>query len=312
MRLRWIPVIVVAVVATACGGDDDAGTDSAAGTGAPIQTSATAAPSSTEAASTTAPTTATTFAELPPPDPETFTGLSRVVNLYIDDAGETRVVDVWGRRTFTNGPVLLAEGIGFGEASDFFKTPDGYVVDIVLGGAGPDGEGVGSLFNTAEGEQATTLWVWDDQNGSSSWLLPEADPEPSYPIHPIPEAGSGVVVLNAMQLIPHVADSFARSFLVGEADTGTCLTQSEQIEKLNDDPIVGGTQHTYHVYPAGTLSFTLHEWPAPAGTEPCSDEPLHGPYRVSVPDGGLAWVFLYTDDGFATVKTLEVPWGTTG
>jgi hypothetical protein len=232
-----------------------------------------------------------------------------VVNLYIDDGGITQAVDVWAGRSFTNGPVLLAEDIAFGEVSEYFATPDGQAIKIIASGAGPDGDEIGSLFNAVEGEQTTTLWVWDDQNDSSSWLLTEADPEPTIPIPEAPSAGSGLVILNAMQLMPHVEDSFARSFLVGEPSAGACLAQSTTIEPLNDDPIVGGTQNTYHEYPAGPVEFTLHSWPAPSGTEPCTDDPLHGPYEVDAPDGGLSWVFLYTDDGFASVEVLEVPWG---
>jgi len=298
MRRVLIPMIVLVLTAAACGDDDSTGT------------TATAPPTEAPSTTTSAPdTTTTTSGELPPPDPAEYTGAARVVNLYVDGDGATITVDVWGRRTFTNGPILLAEGIGFGEASDYFGAPEGYSIVLVPEGAGPDAEEIGGLFNAVEGEQTTTLWVWDDQNGTSSWLLTEADPEPANPIPPAPDAGSGLVILNAMQLMPHVEDSFARSFLVGDPETGGCLTQSGAIEPLNDDPIVGGTQNTYHEYPAGSMEFTLHTWPAPSGSEACSDEPLHGPYEVTVPDGGIAWVFLYTDDGFASIQRLEVPWG---
>ena len=49
--------------------------------------------------------------ELPPPDGSAFVGRNRVVNLWVGPGGTTQVVDVWARRTFTNGPVLLAEGL---------------------------------------------------------------------------------------------------------------------------------------------------------------------------------------------------------
>ena len=94
-------------------------------------------------ATTVAPTESTEGldGELPSPGPELFTGAARLVNLYVDGAGETVEVDVWAHRSFEYGPVLLAEGVGFAELSNYFATPETMSVVIVPAGAGPLGRG---------------------------------------------------------------------------------------------------------------------------------------------------------------------------
>ena len=85
------------------------------------------------------PATGGEFAELPPPDPSEYEGANRLVNLWVGPAGETMPIDVWGRRTFTNGPILLAEDVGFGESTDYFSAPPGYSLAVVGAGAGGGG-----------------------------------------------------------------------------------------------------------------------------------------------------------------------------
>ena len=103
--------------------------------------------------------------ELPPPDPSMFEGANRIVNLWVGPDGETGPIDVWGRRTFTNGPILLAEGVPYAEASDYFQAPTGYSLVVVGAGAGPDGEERAGLFNAADGEQITTIFTNADELG---------------------------------------------------------------------------------------------------------------------------------------------------
>ena len=277
----------------------------------------TAAPAITyPEASTTAPSMTTsveasiTMAELPPPDPDTYVGAARVVNLYVDGDGNTLIVDIWGRRTFTNGPIVLAEGVGFGEASDYFAAPDGYVIHMVETGEGPDADEVGSLFNPAEGEQSTTLLIWDGEgSASASLLFPEVvSPDSIFEVAGPPDAGTGLIILQANQLNPHGDDLSAAAFYVGTPGADDCLPQSP-LGGLGDGVILGGTQPSYHEVAPGPFEFTLHPWPSgPGVTESCAEETVYPALQIEVPDGGRAWVFLYTTDGLATVAALTLPW----
>ena len=79
-------------------------------------------------------------------------------------SGETAPIDVWGRRTFTNGPILLAEDIGFGESSDYVSAPAGYSLVVVGAGAGPDGDERAGMFNAVDGEQITLVFTNSDES----------------------------------------------------------------------------------------------------------------------------------------------------
>jgi hypothetical protein len=289
MRRPFLLLLTVLLVGTACGGAD---TEVSATTSAELSD-----------------TTQSVDGELPPPGPEVFTGLARLVNLYVDGAGETIEVDVWAHRSFEYGPVLLAEGIGFAESSEYFATPETMSIIIVAAGAGPDAEEIGSMFSPSAGDQQTTLFIWDGESyGASSLLFREAAADPIPEIPEIPEPGEGLIILQANQLYAQAGEEMSRSsFYVGDATTGECLPQL--VTPGAQDSILGGTQPTLHVLAAGTASFTLHSWPAAAGAEACSSQPAYGPFQVNVPDGGASWVFLYSVDGLATIELLEAPWG---
>ncbi len=263
-------------------------------------------------ADTTAPGLPTTMeavpGELPPPGPEVFTGLARLVNLYVDGAGETIEVDVWAHRSFEYGPVLLAEGVGFAESSGYFATPETMSVIIVPAGAGPDAEEIGTMFSPSEGDQETSLLIWDGEGyGASVLLFQEVATDPIFDLPEIPGPGEGLIVLQANQLYAQAGDDLLRSsFYVGAPGTGECLPQI--LPEGLQDAILGGTQSTQHVLPAGAASFTLHSWPSAGGEGPCSSDPAYGPFEVTVPNGGAGWVFLYSTDGLATIELLEAPW----
>ncbi len=254
-------------------------------------------------------TTQSLVDELPPPDPDVFTGLARLVNLYVDGAGGTVEVDVWAHRSFEYGPVLLAEGIGFAEYSGYFATPETMSVIIVPAGAGPDADEIGSMFSPSAGEQETSLFIWDGEGrGASTLLFQEAAADPIMELPQIPEAGEGLIILQANQLYAQAGEELGQSsFYVGDPGTGGCLLQV--VPEGVQEAILGGTQPTKHVLPAGTVLFTLHSWPSAGGVEPCVSDPAYGPFAVNVPDGNASWAFLYSTDGMATIEILEAPWG---
>ena len=288
---RWSVLFFVSLlVFTACG--DDAG-DAGSGT-TPLDV-----PGTTESL----------IDELPPPGAGIFTGLARLVNLYVDASGETVEVDVWAHRSFEYGPVLLAEGIGFAETSGYFATPETMSVIIVSAGAGPDAEEIASMFSPSEGDQETSLLIWDGEGfGAASLLFQEAATDPIVDLPEIPGSGEGLVILQANQLYAQAGEELSgSSFYVGDPGTGECLPQV--VPEGVQDAILGGTQPTKHVLAAGTASFTLHTWPAAGGEEPCAADPAYGPFQVNVPDGGASWVFLYSTDGLANIELLEAPWG---
>jgi hypothetical protein len=304
MRRSLVPLfIVLALTAAACGGDDA----SPVTTRAPANTDApatTAAPATTEE-------TATTIGELPPPDPADYTGSARVVNLYLDGDGNTSTVDVWGRRTFTSGPILLVEGIEFGEVSDYFAAPDGYSIDLVAEGTGPDGEEVGSLSNPQAGEQSTTLFLWDGEGDTTASLLfnEKVAPDSLFTVPEAPPAGTGLIILQANQLSRYSEDLSDAAFSVGTPGGDDCVPQSP-LGGLEGTVILGGTQPSYHEVPPGTFEFTLHPWPqAPGLDNACRADPVHPPLTTEAGDGARTWVFLYTTDALETIEVLTVPWG---
>lgn len=295
-RLAVVTAIVGLLVA-ACGGDSgNAGPEATSGgSNVPVEG---AVPDTGVPTSDRAPEE-----ELPPPNESEFTGRARVVNLWLDDSLETIEVDVWAGRSFTNGPVLLAEGVGFGEVSDYFSAPDGQSIVFTPAGSGPDAEQVGSMFNPAEGEQILAELVWDD--GASIPNRWEIDPEDLDRVPPAPAGpNEGVLALRAGQLTPwedDLTDDYGgRSFYVGDG-AGICIPQTVE-EAGFDRSILGGTQPTYHRLAPGSTTVSLHRW---LGPDECAGDPVFD-FEVEVAGGGQSWVFVYTPDG-ETLDVLVVP-----
>jgi hypothetical protein len=240
--------------------------------------------------------------ELPAPDPSTFEGANRVVNLWVGADGATSPIDVWGRRTFTNGPILLAEGVAFGGASEYFAAPPGYSLAIVGAGAGPDGEERAGLFNAADGEQITTVFTNDDDQGAVSApnLFELGSDQAPVP----PGDGSGLVVLFAPN-VRAFSDSLTASiggdaFYVGD---GSPVCRQQRIEATGAAPaVLGGTQRVELELPPGTASLSLHPWFSP---NEC-DQPSALDVDVEVTTGATSLVLVYSPDG-TTVDALILP-----
>jgi hypothetical protein len=288
----WVLAASALIGATACGGGDNGDEESGA-------------PDDTVAPSDTGDDTATTTTALPPPDDAAFEGQARVVNLYLDDEGATQEIDVWARATFTNGPVLLAEGLELGEASDYFEAPTGHSIVFTPAGEGPDGEELGSMFSPHDGQQITAVYSWDETGP----FVPndyEHDPDAGTPPEePLEEPGTGLVTLRAYPLAAHedtlTEAGLGSSFFVGDG-SGTCLHQ-----RVEDDgfaaSILGGTQPVFLDLATGTATLTFHDWLK--SSEQCDNEPQLE-LDVEVPDGEASVVYLYTPDG-ASVEMLQLP-----
>lgn len=295
---------VGAVLAAACGGGDGGSDPPAVLDNAreQVATATTELPPSDVASSEVAPTSDPV--ELPAPDPSTFEGANRVVNLWVGADGDSIDVDVWGRRTFTNGPILLANGISFGVASDYFSAPPGYSLVIVGAGAGPDADELAGMFNAADGEQITTMFTNSDTlGGVSAPALFEVGssqaPEP-------PAVGMGLVVLFAPntgsfgdELIAAIGGD---AFYVGDGST-ECRTQRQAAEGVAD-VILGGTQQVELELEPGAALISLHPWFSP---DDCN-QPSALDLTVDVVADETTMVFVYSPDG-VSIDTLVVPVG---
>lgn len=294
--------LVACVLLTACGGGDGGDPppvlDNARDQVVAATVAGTATTSSVPSGSSLAPPPE----ELPPPDPSTFEGANRVVNLWVGADGETGPVDVWGRRTFTNGPILLVEDLPFGAASDYFTAPTSYSLVVVNSGAGPDGVERAGLFNAANGEQITTLFTNDDDDGAVAApnLFETGTAQAPSP----PSAGSGVVWLTTAnirafsdQMIETVGGD---AFYVGDGST-TCRAQRQ------DDPdvapsVLGGTQTVELELDPGPAVITLHPWFSP---DQCEQTAV-SEFVVDVAADESQLVIVYTPDG-TTLETLTLP-----
>lgn len=246
--------------------------------------------------------TADAPAELPPPDPSSFAGSHRVVNLFADttditvaeaDDGAPTAIDVWARRTFTNGPVLLAEEIGFGEASGYFAAPAGHPLVIVGTGAGPDGQERASLPDIADDEQVTTVFTnGDDATSATTSNLYERG---SDRVPPAPGDGHGLVVVLAANLAAfgdHLGASVGGDeFVVGDG-SASCRTQ--RIESTGEAAsILGGSERVELEPEPGPALISLHPSSSPDGC----DQPPAIEVTVDVVAGATATVVVYTADG---------------
>lgn len=244
-------------------------------------------------------------AELPAPDPSLYDGSNRVVNLWVGPGGTTEPVDVWGRRTFSNGPILLVEELPFGAASDYFAAPPGYSLVVVGAGAGPDGEELAGMFNAARNEQITMIFTNDDPVGGvwapnlweASADQPGLAPEP-------PRPGMGLVYLyapNTRSFDDSLTAALGGSaFFVGSGP-GACTPQ--RIEQNGfQASVLGGTQDVQLELAPGPATITLHPWFSP---DEC-DQPPVLEFTVDVPADGIVLVLVYSPDG-ESIATLQLP-----
>jgi hypothetical protein len=233
--------------------------------------------------------------DLPQPDASQFVGRNRVVNLWVSPDGENQAIDVWGRRTFTNGPILLAENVPFGEATGYFSAPSGYSLVMVGTGAGPDGEELGGLFNAEDGEQITAIFTNDESGAVFAPNLWETDLDGQIEVPEEPPSGRSVVWMYSantdafdQSLTTSVGGS---SFYVGDGSS-ECRPQRIEEEGFQAS-ILGGTQRVELVVDAGPSIVTLHPFFSPDGC----DQPAAAEIVTDTEAGETVLVLLYTPDG---------------
>jgi hypothetical protein len=243
--------------------------------------------------------------ELPAPDASTYEGANRIVNLWTDADGQTQSIEVWGRRTFTNGPILLAEQLEFGEASEYFSAPPGYSLVVVGAGAGPDGEELAGVFNAGPHDQVTMVFTNDDPDGAvwapNLWEAAAAEtglaPEP-------PRPGTGLVYLyapNTRSFDETLTTSIGgSSFYVG-AGAPECSRQRIEDEGFQAS-VLGGTQDVQLEVVPGPVTISLHPW---FSADEC-DQPAALQFDVDVPADEIVLVLVYSPDG-ETLSTLHLP-----
>ncbi len=245
--------------------------------------------------------------ELPAPDRSEYEGANRVVNLWVGPDGVTEPVDVWGRRTFSNGPILLVEELAFGQASDYFAAPPGYSLVVVGSGAGPDGEELAGVFNAGRNDRVTTIFTNDDHAGAV-WApnLWESTADQTGLAPEPPQTGMGVVLLYAPNTRSFdetlTAALGGSSFYVGSG-VGTCARQRIE-EQGFQASVLGGTQDVQLELPPGPATITLHPW---FSAEHC-DQPPALEFSVDVPADGIVLVLVYSSDG-ESITTLQLPVG---
>jgi hypothetical protein len=308
-------VIAGALVVTACGGGDggevqpdplDIVREQAEASGrtpAPTGPASSIVPTSMLPSSTAALDAAVD--ELPSPDGSAFVGRNRVANLWVGQGGITQMVDVWARRTFTNGPVLLAEGLPFGAASEYFAAPANHSIVVVGAGAGPDGLELASMLDAGDGKQITMIFTNDDDTGRA-WApnVFEVDPSGANSPPSPPSDGNGLVYLYAPNTRSFESSLNlaigAAAFYVGDA-AGDCAKQ-----RIEDDgfaaSVLGGAQNVQLDLPPGPARLSLHAWPS---ADECSQPSLLD-IGVDVVPGSAVMVLVFSRDG-ASIEALQLP-----
>lgn len=265
----------------------------------------TTGPTTPEQPTNVATSTVPAVDELPAPDGSAYTGANRVVNLWVGPDGLTRSIDVWGRRTFTNGPILLVDELGFGEASDYFSAPPEYSLVVVAAGAGPDGDELAGVFNAGIDDQITTVFTNGDPVGEV-WApnLWEATSDPAGLAPDPPQPGSGLVYLyaaNTRSFDESLTSSLGgSSFYVGDG-SADCARQRIEDQGFAAS-VLGGTQDVQLELPPGPATISLHPWFSP---DEC-DQPAALELSVDVSADNTVMVLVYSADG-VTIEALQLP-----
>jgi hypothetical protein len=251
--------------------------------------------SAADPAATVASASTVVVDELPPPDASAFVGANRIVNLWVGPGGTTQIVDVWARRTFTNGPVLLVKDLAYGQASGYVAAPANHEIAVVGSGAGPDGLELASVTPVAAGGQVTTVFTNADDTGAG-----EASAFAEQLIAP-PADGAGLVVLAAVNTdafqAPLTLALGGWEFAVGDGSE-SCLPQ--RIEAAGFAPVLVGADRVEVDVAPGLNRFTLHGAPSPTGCAEASllDIPL------DIVAGSATLVLVSTRDG----ESLQATW----
>ena len=224
-----------------------------------------------------------------------------MVNLWVGEGGETTPVDVWVRRSFTAGPVLLADDIRFGDATPYLAAPPGAEVVVVTAGAGPDGRARADLAAATAGEQLTTVFTNDDLDGT---VVAPTMVERGGDLSLVPPTDDqGLIVVFAPNLGAFAdrleAELGGGSLAVGDGSSA-CRTQRFEADGFPAD-VVGGVRTVELEVSAGPAAISLH----PASSADCG-QPSVLDLTVDMEPGAITIVLAFTRDG-ATIEALTLP-----
>ncbi|HQZ33311.1 MAG TPA: hypothetical protein PK020_02745 [Ilumatobacteraceae bacterium] len=251
---------------------------------------------------------------MPTADPSTYIGSNQVVHLAVLPDGTTPTLDIWAMRSFQYAPILLVEGLQYGEVSPTFGAPEGMSVIAVESGAGPDAEPFTSVFSARDGQAYTDIIVFDSESSAGAGLLLyDTDPGNSQAF---PEAldGQALVQLYAYQLRINplaVGTSFDQriagvdtAYNVGIEGITGCAPQPRFTDQGFSPSVLGGTTYIPFDLAPGATTFTFHGWGST--NDDCSDPSVIDPVTVNVTAGERAWVLLHSRDG-KKIEALVVP-----
>jgi hypothetical protein len=265
--------LAIALVATTCACHDkvqDAGKDP------PVE----AAPKVAESAPT------------PPPR----TGHARVVNLYVDAAGQHVKVDVWAG-------AAVAQGLEYGTASSWFSPPEDAPIVVVPAGAGPGAAPLGTLTTPALTQHETGTLTWMRQTATAAVGVFWDSGDPGAPAPPPP--GKGVLVIRADALWEHERDltptNGSVAFFVGDG-SGKCLHQRVEDEGFAA-AAVGGPNPVIVDLPPGKHTITLHRWPG----KPCTTR-VALRFDVEITAGAGVLALVHSADS-KRLSVLQLPLG---
>lgn len=298
-----LPAFAVA----SCGGGSSSNVSSGDGSAA-----ATTAPPVISTVESAAPTSPEEL--LPAADPSTYIGRNRVVHLAVLPDGSTPTLDIWALRSFEYAPILLVEGVEYGEISPVYGAPDGMSIVAVEAGAGPDAAPFAGVFSAGADQQYTHVIVYDDESSVGTGLLLE-DVDPQNPnAFPETTAGQALVQLYAYQLTLNPlseGSGFEQriagvepSFQVGIAGIVGCAPQPRNTEQGFTAAVLGGTQRVPFDLPPGDTTFTFHGWGT--NNQECADPSVIEPVTVTVAAGERAWILLHSRDA-ETIEAMVVP-----
>lgn len=240
--------------------------------------------------------------ELPAPDSSMFEGSHRIVNLWVGAGGVTTEIDVWARRTYSHGPALLADDLGFGEVTEYLGAPPNADLVFVGAGAGPDGIELGGVVNAIGNQQLTAVFAAADRlDGATTMTLWErgSDLAPG-----LPSPGLGLVEVMGVNLSPFGDDlrlAFGvDTFSVG-AGTSSCVEQRGEADGFAPG-VVGSGKPVEFELESGPAVITLH-----SSVDGCGSPPVHE-IPVDVVADASVLVIVYTTDG-TTIGSLALPFG---
>jgi len=251
---------------------------------------------------------------MPTADPSTYVGTNQVVHLAVLPDGTTPTLDIWALRSFEYAPILLVEGLEYGEVSPTYGAPEGMSVAAVESDGGPDAEPFSGLFSAGDGQAYTHVVVFDSESGAGAGLLLyDTDPGNS---NAFPEArdGEALVQLYAYQLrINPLAEGTGfeqrlagvdTAFNVGIEGIAGCAPQPRLTEQGFSPSVLGGTSYVPFDLAPGAATFTFHGWGST--NEECADPSVIDPVTVAVVAGDRSWILLHSRDG-ETIEALLVP-----